>query len=86
MVDKDGNLCPTADNQLDFDVSGAGEFKVVCNGDATSLEMFHLPTMKAFNGKLVVTVQSLEEAGEIELKVKGKGLKAGKLKIQSKKM
>ena len=84
VVDKDGNLCPNAANQLNFDVSGAGKFKVVCNGDATSLEMFHLPTMKAFSGKLVVTVQSLEEPGEIELKVIGKGLKSETIKIQSK--
>jgi beta-galactosidase len=83
VVDKDGNLCPNADHQLSFDVSGAGKFKVVCNGDATSLEMFHLPTMKAFSGKLVVTVQSLEEAGEMVLKVKGKGLKPETIKIQT---
>jgi beta-galactosidase len=86
VVDKDGNLCPTAANQLNFDVSGAGKFKVVCNGDATSLEMFHKPTMKAFNGKLVVTVQSLEEAGEIELKVDGKELKSETISIQTKKL
>ncbi|MCG6190614.1 beta-galactosidase GalB [Maribellus maritimus] len=83
VVDKDGNLCPNADNQLSFEVSGAGEFRAVCNGDATSLEMFHIPTMKAFNGKLVVTVQSIKEAGEIELQVKGKGLKSNTIKIRS---
>ncbi|MGM0620050.1 MAG: DUF4982 domain-containing protein [Bacteroidota bacterium] len=86
VVDKEGNLCPNAANQLNFDVSGAGKFKVVCNGDATSLEMFHKPTMKAFSGKLVVTVQSLEEAGEIELKVNGKGLKSEAITIQSRKI
>ena len=84
MVDKDGNLCPLADNQLSFDVCGAGKFKAVCNGDATSLEMFHLPTMKAFSGKLVVTIQSLNKSGDIELKVKGKGLKNGYLNLSAK--
>jgi len=83
VVDKDGNLCPTATDQLNFTVTGAGKFKAVCNGDATSLELFHLPTMKAFGGKLVVTVQSLEEAGEITLEVKGKGLKTGKMALRS---
>ena len=83
VVDKDGNLCPTAGNQLNFTVSGAGKFKVVCNGDATSLEMFHLPTMKAFSGKLVVTVQSLKETGEITLEVNGDGLEPGKITLQS---
>jgi beta-galactosidase len=84
VVDKDGNLCPLADNQLNFEVTGAGTFKAVCNGDATSLEMFHLPTMKAFSGKLVLTVQSLKEAGEIELTVGGKGLQKGKISIKTK--
>lgn len=83
VVDKDGNVCPNANNQLSFEVDGAGAFRAVCNGDATSLEMFHLPTMKAFSGKLVVTLQSLEEAGEIELTVKGDGLKNGTITIKS---
>jgi beta-galactosidase len=83
VVDKDGNLCPNANNQLSFEVSGAGIFKTVCNGDATSLEMFHLPTMKTFSGKLVVTVQSAKESGEINLTVKGKGLKTAKLTVES---
>ncbi len=81
VVDKDGNFCPDADNQLSFEVEGAGKFKAVCNGDATSLEMFHLPTMKTFSGKLVVTVQASEEAGDIGLEVKGKGLKTGKITL-----
>ena len=81
VVDKNGNVCPNANNQLNFKVSGNGKFKVVCNGDATSLEMFHLPTMKTFSGKLVVTVQSLKTAGDINLEVSGKGLKTAEIKI-----
>lgn len=84
VVDKKGNLCPTAANQLKFDVKGAGTFRAVCNGDATSLEQFHLPTMKTFSGKLVVTLQSSENAGNIELNVVGTGLKTGKIVITSK--
>lgn len=83
VVDKNGIPCPTATNQLQFQVKGKGTFKVACNGDATSLEMFHLPTMKLFSGKLVVTVQSREEAGDIELIVTGKGLKKGTVTISS---
>lgn len=84
VVDKNGNECPTATNQLTFAVSGAAKFKAACNGDATSLEMFHLPTMKAFSGKLVVLVQSTSEKGIAELVVNGKGLKQGKITISSK--
>ncbi len=84
VVDKKGNLCPTATNQLKFSTKGAGKFRAVCNGDATSLEMFHLPTMKAFSGKLVITMQSSDNAGNIELIVTGAGLKSGKIVIESK--
>lgn len=83
VVDKKGNLCPTATNQLKFSTKGAGQFRAVCNGDATSLEQFHLPTMKTFSGKLVVTLQSSNNAGKLELAVSGKGLKTGKIVIES---
>ena len=84
IVDKDGNLCPDAENELTFNVSGAGSYKVVANGDATSLEMFHLNHMKAFHGMLVVTVQSSLKAGELTLGVTGKKLKKNSLTIQTK--
>ncbi len=83
VVDKDGISCPTATNQLKFKVEGDGIFKAACNGDATSLELFHLPTMKLFSGKLVVLVQSTMKAGEIELTVSGKGLKTSKTVINT---
>ncbi len=83
VVDKDGNPCPTATNQLQFNVTGKGTYRAACNGDATSLEQFHLPTMKLFSGKLVALVQSTSEGGKIELKVKGKGLKTATIALQS---
>ncbi|RXK83723.1 beta-galactosidase GalB [Filimonas effusa] len=81
IVDKDGNLCPHADNQLEFQVKGAGAFKVVANGNATSLEPFQLPRMKVFSGKLVVTVQSAGKPGNLQLQVKGKGLQPATVTI-----
>jgi len=83
VVDENGIPCPTATNQLNFGVSGKGTFRAACNGDATSLEMFHLPTMKLFSGKLVVLVQSGTESGEIELSVSGIGLKKAKLTLEA---
>ena len=85
VVDKNGNPCPTATNQLQFKTKGKGKFRAVCNGDATSLEQFHLPTMKAFSGKLVVLVQSSTQEGDIELTVLGKGLRTEKITITAKK-
>ncbi len=83
VVDKNGVPCPTASNHLNFSVSGEGVYRAACNGDATSLEMFHLPTMKLFSGKLVVLVQSKTVAGDIELNVEGVGLKEAKIIIKS---
>lgn len=83
VVDKNGIPCPTATNQLKFKVTGKGTYRAACNGDATSLEQFHLSTMKLFSGKLVVLVQASKESGAINLAVSGKGLKTGKITIQS---
>ena len=82
-VDKQGNFCPLADNALEFSVSGEGAFRAVCNGDATSTELFHLPAMKLFNGMAVVIVRSTDRAGEMELTVKGRNLKTAALKIRT---
>ena len=86
VVDKEGNVCPTATNQLKFNVIGKGRYRAACNGDATSLEQFHLPTMKLFSGKLVVLVQSDKEAGDMHLTVTGKGLKTANVLLKSEKI
>ena len=70
LTDAMGNLIPDANDQLTFEVTGAGTFEAVCNGDATSLESFKAPTMKLFNGQLVVIVRSACQAGTLTLKVK----------------
>ena len=83
IVDKEGNPCPLADHQLKFEVSGAANYRAACSGDATSLEQFHLPQMKAFNGKLVILVQSTHETGKITLNVSAEGLKTAKINLSS---
>lgn len=72
MTDKDGTFCPTADNQLEFEVTGNGTYQAACNGDATSIEVFTEPTMKLFSGKVVVIVRSTKQPGILTLKVTDK--------------
>ncbi len=84
VVDKDGNLCPMDNREVKFSVKGAGSFRATANGDATNLQPFHLPRMKAFSGQLTVIVQAGEQAGEVTLTATSSGVKAGKLKIQVK--
>ena len=69
LTDKRGTLVPDGDDQLTFEVTGAGRFEAVCNGDATSLEPFVKPTMRLFNGQLVAIVRSGRQAGTVRLKV-----------------
>ena len=69
FTDARGTLVPTADDQLTFEVKGSGQFEAVCNGDATSLESFVQPTMKLFNGQLVVVVRSGRQSGTLTLRV-----------------
>lgn len=85
IVDKEGNLCPNANPQLYFKVKGnAARFNSCCNGDATSLEVFTQPTMKAFNGQLVVVLQATEQRGSATLTVSGKGLKSAQFTVTCK--
>lgn len=82
-VDKDGNLCPLDTRLVNFEVTGAGRFRATANGDATCLDLFHLPKMHLFGGQLTVIVQTKKQAGEIVFKAKGKGIKGGSLRISS---
>ena len=53
-------------------MTGAGKFRAVCNGDATSTEVFTNPTMRLFAGKLVVTVQAGQKPGKLQLTIRDK--------------
>ncbi|MDL2304595.1 DUF4982 domain-containing protein [Bacteroides sp. OttesenSCG-928-D19] len=80
-VDKDGNLCPMDSRMVNFGVKGAGRFRAAANGDATSLDLFHLPKMPLFSGQLTAIVQAGESDGEIIFEAKAKGIKSGKTVI-----
>ena len=83
VVDKDGNLCPLADNEIKFKVKGKGFYRAGANGDPTSLESFQAPHMHVFNGMMTAIVSSTEEPGKITLEATGKGLKKGTIDIIS---
>lgn len=84
VVDKDGNLCPLADNQILFKVKGKGTYRAGANGDPTSLESFQEPKMKVFSGMMTAIVQTTDEPGKITLEATAKGLKKATLQLNSK--
>jgi beta-galactosidase len=57
VVDKDGNRCPWAENQLFF--SGDGDVSILAtdNGCQTSMERFTSPCRKAFFGRCMAVVK-----------------------------
>jgi len=83
-VDKEGNLCPEAQHTIKYTVKGAGFYRAGANGDPVSLELFHQPRMKVFNGMMTAIVQSNGNPGEIILSASGKGLKRATIVIRCK--
>lgn len=81
VVDKNGTPCPTATNNMKFNVSGAGKFRAACNGDATSLVAFNSTEMPLFSGELVVVVEGLRH-GTAMLSVLADGLPTATLPIE----
>ena len=54
VVDKDGNLCPWADDLIYFIYEGEGKVLGTDNGCQTSMENFKAPQRKAFHGRCLV--------------------------------
>lgn len=54
VVDKDGNLCPWADDLIYFIYEGEGKVLGTDNGCQTSMERFTSPHRHAFHGKCLV--------------------------------
>ena len=74
ILDKDGNLCPNADNLVQFEIDGKGFIAGVDNGSPISLERFKDNKRKAFYGKCLVVIQNNGKKGKIKLKATSEGL------------
>ena len=83
VCDKDGNLIPDAAHLVRFKVTGAGRFRAAANGDASNLDLFHLPQHHAFAGQLTALVQAADRAGSITLEATAKGLKKATITLQA---
>ena len=81
VVDRAGNPVPTEHREVRIEVSGAGHFRAVANGDPTSLESFCEPHMHLFNGMLTAIVGSGDRPGELVVKASARGLKSAELRI-----
>lgn len=84
IIDKNGNLCPRADQLLFFEVSGTGKLKALCNGNAIDQTPFSSNYMHVFNGKLVAVIESDNTSGEIRLKASCSKMEQQNIIINSK--
>ena len=82
VLDKDGNLCPYAENQIFFDVSGKARIEGVDNGCQTSLERFKADNRKAFGGKCLVVLRADKSPGNVTLTAKAVGLDKDSIQLE----
>ncbi|MBN1924218.1 MAG: DUF4982 domain-containing protein [Prolixibacteraceae bacterium] len=82
IQDKDGNIVPTADNLVRFEVAGA-EIIGVENGNMSDLSSPKAKQRKAFNGLCLAIVQA-KNPGEITVKAVSEGLEDASVSIKAK--
>jgi len=82
VVDKAGNLCPDADNEIYFDVKGPASIAGVDNGCEFSMERFKADQRKAFFGKCLVVLKSKKVSGKVTLIARGVDLRPAVLALQ----
>ena len=73
IVDSSNNICPLADNEITFNISG-GTIVGVDNGNAASVERYKNNVRKAFNGKCLCVIKPNEVTGDMVLTATGSNL------------
>lgn len=83
-LDKNGNVCPLANNLVEIKLNGEGSIAGIGNGNPQSTESFQSDHIHLFYGKAVVIVKSGMKAGMIQIQSESSGLKSGSLMIMQK--
>jgi beta-galactosidase len=82
VEDKDGNLCPVADNLLTFKLDGPAKIAGVDNGNPATIEAFQADHRKAFNGLALLIVRSeAGKPGRVKITASADGIKAGETAV-----
>jgi beta-galactosidase len=82
VVDKDGHVCPNADNEITFKLDGPAKIAGLDNGDATNLERFQgVNNHKAFHGLALAIIRAEETGGTAKLTASAEGLQPATVDI-----
>jgi len=82
VLDREGNVVPTAYNLIKFYVEGNGSIAGTDNGDPTDSNSLKKPERKLFNGKALAVIQSGKTAGVVKLKAESENLKGAEIEIK----
>jgi beta-galactosidase len=81
ITDESGNLCPDANDELEFEVTGAGTLEGLDNGDPTNHESFKGTRHAAFHGLSLAVVRAKDSAGTAFVTVRSKSLGESKITL-----
>jgi beta-galactosidase len=84
ILDDKGRVVPTADNEVTFEIEGAGSLLGTDNGDPASHEDYKSNRRKAFNGLCLAIVKSNGKAGQIQVRAISPAIRAARVIIATK--
>jgi beta-galactosidase len=82
VVDKDGNVVPTAGDLIRFSIEGPASIAGTDNGDPTDITSLKFPERHLFNGKCLAVIQGKKQSGMIKVKAVADGLKEEMIEVQ----
>ncbi|HVR24447.1 MAG TPA: DUF4982 domain-containing protein, partial [Candidatus Polarisedimenticolia bacterium] len=84
ILDEEGRVVPTADNEVTFEIEGPGSLLGTDNGNPASHEDYKSNRRKAFNGWCLAIVKSNGKTGEIQVRAVSPALQAARVTIETK--
>lgn len=81
VLDAQGNIVPTADNLIKFDIQGNGKLIGVDNGNQRDTNPFKIAQRNAYNGHAYGVIQSNRTPGQVTVTVTAEGLKGASVTI-----
>jgi len=82
VLDSEGRVVPTADDEITFSVQGQGRILGVDNGQPNSHESYKGDTRRAFNGLALVLLQPTGGAGAMTLSASSPSLTGAQLSVR----
>jgi beta-galactosidase len=83
ILDQNNNPVPFADNEIEFELTGAGKLNAVGNGNLKEYMPYKTNKTKAYEGRCLAIVQSGNKEGIITLKAKSANLQESIVNIMA---